>query len=54
MLMQAVESYLAIRQAAGFQLRKQSYLLRSFARFVEARKESLLYAKTAIDWAELG
>jgi len=54
MLMQSVESYLAIRQAAGFQLRKQSYLLRSFARFAEARKESLVCAKTAIDWAGLG
>jgi integrase/recombinase XerD len=54
MLMQSVESYLAIRRAAGFQLRKQSYLLRSFAKFAEARKESVLYAKTAIEWAELG
>lgn len=54
MLMQAVESYLAIRRAAGFQLRKLGYLLPSFARFAEDRKEPLLCAKTAIDWAELG
>jgi len=54
MLIQAVESYLAIRQAAGFHLRNEGYLLRSFARFAEARQESLVCAKTAIDWAALG
>jgi hypothetical protein len=41
MLMQPVESYLAVRRAAGFQLRKQSYLLRSFARF-RSSQESLV------------
>jgi integrase len=54
MLIRAVESYLAIRQAAGFHLRNEGYFLRSFARFTEARKESLVCARTAIDWAGLG
>ena len=37
MLSQAVDSYLALRRAAGFQLRVQEALLRSFVRFASER-----------------
>ena len=51
MLMQAVESYLAIRRAVGFKLRLPSYLLRSFARFAGERGEQHVQTATAITWA---
>ncbi|MCJ7545287.1 MAG: tyrosine-type recombinase/integrase [Deltaproteobacteria bacterium] len=54
MLTQAVESYLAIRRAVGFELRTEGHLLHSFALFAEARGEQLVCPKTAIDWAGLG
>jgi integrase len=54
MLTQAVESYLAMRRALGFQLSNDGYLLHSFARFAEARQQQLICANTAIDWAGLG
>jgi integrase/recombinase XerD len=54
MLTQEVESYLALRRAAGYQLHKTGRLLHSFARFAEARGERLICAKTAIEWAGLG
>ena len=40
MLTHAVESYLALRQAAGFALRSEETLLRGFAAFSSARGES--------------
>jgi len=40
MLTQAVESYLALRRAAGFAFRSQGSLLKSFAAFSETRGES--------------
>ena len=54
MLTKAVELYLAIRRAAGFQLHTVGNLLRSFASFAEARGEQLICPKTAIEWAGLG
>ena len=48
---QTVESYLAVRHAAGFDLANADYLLRSFARFAAERNETHIHATTAIDWA---
>ena len=50
-MMQAVESYLAVRHAAGFDLANADYLLRSFARFAAERNETNVRATTAISWA---
>jgi len=47
----AVESYLAVRRAAGFTLSSTEYLLRSFADFATARKQTHIRTATAIDWA---
>ena len=50
-MMQAVENYLAVRRAAGFELKNADYLLRSFARFAAERGERHMRAATVIDWA---
>ena len=47
----AVESYLAVRRAAGFTLSNTEYLLRSFADFATDRKQTHIRTATAIDWA---
>jgi len=49
--MTAVETYLAVRRAAGFQLTPIEAYLRSFARFATERGESHVVAQTAIAWA---
>ena len=51
MLMQAVDSYLSVRRAAGFELEVPAYLLRSFARFASTRGQAHVQAQTVIDWA---
>jgi integrase/recombinase XerD len=51
MLNKAVESYLAIRRAAGFALRSDEYVLRSFSRFASARGDTHVITKTALEWA---
>lgn len=53
MLMRDVESYLAVRRAAGFELRRVERYLLSFARFAEARGETHVRADTAIKWSAL-
>ncbi len=53
MLSHALETYLALRRAAGFELRVPEYLLRSFVRFAQARDEQHVNAETALDWAAL-
>ena len=53
MLMKAVEEYLAVRRAAGFELEVPEYLLRSFARFSSERREKYVSARTVIEWASL-
>jgi len=50
----AVDSYLAVRRAAGFDLYGQEYLLRSFARFALKNGETHVRTATAIEWAGLG
>jgi integrase len=54
MLMQAVDSCLAVRRAAGYDLIDREWFLRSFARFSQARGESYIQVQSAIDWAGLG
>jgi integrase/recombinase XerD len=46
-----VETYLAVRRAAGFSLSNTEYLLRSFAGFVTDQKQTHIRTATAIDWA---
>ncbi|MFC2173062.1 tyrosine-type recombinase/integrase [Acidobacteriota bacterium] len=51
MLNKAVDSYLAVRRAAGFDLKVPEYLLRSFARFASIRGQTHVSAQTVIEWA---
>lgn len=53
MLTRAVETYLAVRRAAGFALRDVGFHLKSFAAFSEARKQHYVSAPIAIEWAGL-
>lgn len=47
----AVESYLGVRRAVGFTLSNTEYLLRSFAGFATAQKQTHIRTATAIEWA---
>ena len=47
----AVETYLAVRRAAGFTLSNTEYLLRSFAGFAAGEKQTHIRTVTTIDWA---
>jgi integrase len=51
MLAKAVESYLAVRRACGFELKSEGHLLQSFAAFSDARGKHYVYSETAIEWA---
>jgi hypothetical protein len=53
MLMQAVDTYLAVRRTVGFALVPIESYLRSFARFATARGDTHVVTTTAIDWASL-
>lgn len=53
MLIKAVESYLAVRRAVGFDLRSEGSLLQSFARFSDAKGRHYVSSKAAIEWAGL-
>lgn len=53
MLTQAVESYLGVRRACGFELRETGKYLRSFAAYSDARGKSYVCSETAIQWAGL-
>ena len=50
-MIRAVETYLAMRRAMGFELLNAGYLLRSFARFAADRRETNVCIATAIEWA---
>jgi integrase/recombinase XerD len=52
MLMQAVDTYLAVRRAADFKLDVVEGYLRSFAQFAMAQGDTHVVAQTAIAWAE--
>lgn len=51
MLIQAIDSYLELRRAAGFQMKADEGLLRDFARFAADRGELQVRCQTAIQWA---
>lgn len=50
-MIKAVESYLAVRRAAGFILSNTEYLLRSFAAFATDHSQKHIRTSTAIEWA---
>lgn len=50
-MMQAVDAYLAVRRAAGFELRMAECLLRSFARFAAQRGEVHIRTQMVLQWA---
>lgn len=51
MLTAAIDSYLAVRRVAGFQLRVSEVLLRRFAEFAAIHGETHVGAQRAIEWA---
>ena len=51
MLMQAVDTYLAMRRAVGFALDHTEGYLRNFAHFALARGDTHIVAATAVAWA---
>jgi integrase/recombinase XerD len=51
MLTRAVQTYLAVRQAAGFSLKKAGHHLRSFAAYSDAKGQRYVSSQTAIEWA---
>lgn len=51
MLMPSIQSYLALRRMAGFDLRLSEGLLRNFAGFVSNLGETHIRTATAISWA---
>ena len=51
MLSRAIDSYLAIRRATGFEMKVQGGLLRHFARYAADRSQTHVCLQTAIDWA---
>lgn len=53
MLKQTLDNYLAVRHAAGFELRVPGILLRSFVRFAQDRGHSHVTTQTAIEWAAM-
>ena len=50
-MMPLVDSYLALRRAAGFKLKGAEYRLRSFARLAAEQGETHIRVKTAVAWA---
>jgi len=50
-LRQALEEYLALRQAMGFQVRDAYYLLRRFIAFLEQQGATYLTHELAVHWA---
>ena len=51
MLMKAVESYLALRRAAGYELKNQEYRLKNFARFAAECGDNFVSIPTVMKWA---
>jgi integrase/recombinase XerD len=51
MLSKAIESYLQVRRAAGFQLYHDGSILLRFSRYACERGEAHLVSETAIEWA---
>ena len=53
-MLNAIETYLALRRATGFAMSNAEYLLKSFAAFAAVRRQPHVETQTAIDWAALG
>ncbi|WP_348526919.1 tyrosine-type recombinase/integrase [Mesorhizobium sp.] len=53
-MLDAIETYLALRRTTGFAMSTAEYLLKSFAAFAAGRGQTYVETKTAIDWAALG
>ena len=53
-MLDAIETYLALRRATGFAMLNAEYLLKSFAAFAAERGQKHVHTQTAIDWAALG
>lgn len=51
-LRQAVEEYLSMRRALGFELRHPGYLLHQFLRFAEQEGAEFITAELALHWAQ--
>lgn len=51
MMIEDIESYLAVRRAAGYKLKRLERLLRDFARFSSEQGKEHICSKTAIEWA---
>lgn len=54
MLTDAIDTYLAVRRAAGFDLTEDERNLRSFARFACTQGDTVIVSATAIAWAGQG
>jgi integrase len=54
MLSAVVERHIALHRATGYLFRKQSILLRNFARFAEACGDDIVRSATALAWAAEG
>ena len=53
-MLKVIETYLALRRAAGFAMSTAEYLLKSFAAFAAERGQTHVEMQTAIDWAAPG
>ena len=53
-MLNAIETYLALRRATGFAMSSAEYLLKSFAAFAAERGQTNVETQTVIDWAALG
>ena len=53
-MLNAIETYLALRRATGLAMSSAEYLLKSFAAFAAERGQTNVETQTAIDWAALG
>ena len=54
LVLNTIETYLALRRATGFAMSNADYLLKSFAAFAVERGHAYVQTQTAIDWAALG
>jgi len=52
MLKDAVDTYLAVRRAAGYKLTDDALYLYDFVRFATIRGDTHVVSRTAVEWAE--
>jgi integrase/recombinase XerD len=53
-MLNAIETYLALRRVTGFAMSNAEYLLKSFAAFAAERGQTHVETQTTINWAALG